>query len=51
MTTTTLILILVLAAWTFLLARMIHNDGAGRPTSAHQPPRSHEPDLFEQHCV
>jgi len=51
MTTTTLVMILVLAAWTFLLVRMIRNDGSGRSTSAQQPPRSHEPDLFEKHYV
>ena len=44
-------LILVLAAWTFLLVRMIRNDGSGRSTPTHQPPRSHEPDPFEKHYV
>jgi len=44
-------MILVLAAWTFLLARMIRNDGSGRSTPTHQPPRSHEPDPFEKHYV
>lgn len=29
------------------LAELIRNDGYGRPTSAHQPPRSHVPDDFE----
>ena len=51
MTTTTLVMILVLAAWTFLLVRMIRNDGSGRSTPTHQPPRSHEPDSFEKHYV
>ncbi len=51
MTTTTLVLILVLAAWTALLLRMIRNDGRGRPTPAHEPPRSHEPDVFEKRYV
>ena len=51
MTTTTLVMILVLAAWTFLLVRMIRNDGSGRSTPTHQPPRSHEPDSFEKDYV
>jgi len=51
MTTTTLVMILVLAAWTFLLVRMIRNDGSGRSTPTHEPPRSHEPDPFEKHYV
>jgi hypothetical protein len=49
MTTTTLVVILVLAAWTFMLVRMIRHDGSGRSTPSHEPPRSHERDFFEPH--
>ncbi len=30
------------------LVAYVRNDGYGRPTSAHQPPRSHQPDEFER---
>ena len=47
MSITTLVLILALVLGAALLLRMIRNDGHGRPTPAHQPPRSHVPDEFE----
>ena len=30
------------------LVNYVRNDGYGRPTPAHQPPRSHQPDDFER---
>jgi hypothetical protein len=29
------------------LVDLVRNDGYGRPTASHQPPRSHVPDEFE----
>ncbi len=54
MTTTSLAFVIVpllglLVAYGFArLVAYVRNDGYGRPTPAHQPPRSHQPDEFER---